>query len=426
MSNTYRKIRKLFRDPALFLADSRVMRQHFQVTANRVVRGGTSREHEAYLGNPFALFPKGIDFVLYFSAKKALAYQVEQWLPTLRVLAKSHTVVILTREDAVYRHFVKTTEFPIMYCKSLRDLMAFYERIQVGAVIYVNNSVKNFQSLIHQDSLHVHINHGESEKSSMHSNQAKAYDYVFVVADAGQERYERNLLRAETVSFVHVGRPQLDGIVPIAPRSDGHRRVVLYAPTWSAYHDSMNYSSIAAYGERIAEAFVDHPDFHFIYRPHPSVGISNEDEAKAHAAILARVDATPHAELLMEGDINSIFPAVDIGIFDNSSVLIDYLRVDKPFMLTRILPAGTKLPRVAAAGHVLTHADYDDLRGLCLRLLTEDPEGDRRRAEKHYYLGEYGEAEATAKFVSALESILTERHRLVQQRGAHRPPGGPK
>ena len=66
-------------------------------------------------------------------------------------------------------------------------------------------------------------------------------------------------------------------------------KVVLYAPTWAATHAAMDYSSVAASGKAIARAFLNRPDYYFIYRPHPSVGTSSAVEREADDEIRAAV-----------------------------------------------------------------------------------------------------------------------------------------
>ena len=50
--------------------------------------------------------------------------------------------------------------------------------------------------------LHVHVNHGESDKLSMVSNHAKAYDRVFVAGEAAVQRHLDGLLEFDTSRLV--------------------------------------------------------------------------------------------------------------------------------------------------------------------------------------------------------------------------------
>ena len=98
--------------------------------------------------------------------------------------------------------------------------------------------------------LHVHVNHGESDKQSMASNNAKAYDRVFVAGEAAVERHRAGLMEFDPARLVRVGRPQLD-LHPGAAAFREPRRTVLYAPTWEGDADYNDYSSVDVYGPDI-------------------------------------------------------------------------------------------------------------------------------------------------------------------------------
>jgi hypothetical protein len=56
---------------------------------------------------------------------------------------------------------------------------------------------RNFQSLAWPKAMHVHINHGESDKTSLVTHQARAYDRVLVAGDAAIRRLTTGLLELE-------------------------------------------------------------------------------------------------------------------------------------------------------------------------------------------------------------------------------------
>src|SRR4051812_50176949 len=87
----------------------------------------------------------------------------------------------------------------------------------------------NFNSLIDARKLHVHVNHGESDKQSMASNNAKAYDRVFVAGTAAVQRHEARLLEFDTPRLGRLGRPPRDPRPPpvLQPRA---RRPPPYPP----------------------------------------------------------------------------------------------------------------------------------------------------------------------------------------------------
>ena len=82
--------------------------------------------------------------------------------------------------------------------------MDLYRVSSMQAIVYVNNGVGNFQSLAVTDLVHVHVNHGESDKVCMVSNQVKAYDRVFV---AGEAAVQRHLAAQEIGTQIHYPTP---------------------------------------------------------------------------------------------------------------------------------------------------------------------------------------------------------------------------
>src|SRR3546814_8314195 len=122
---------------------------------------------------------------------------------------------------------------PVAYVPSVRDLEQFVAAQDIRIVLYVNQNTRNFQMFRYGHRWHVFINHGESDKMYMATNQFKAYDYAFVAGDAARDRLARVLwdydLDARTFS---IGRPQADHYSGVLPYTPDDRTVVLYAPTW--------------------------------------------------------------------------------------------------------------------------------------------------------------------------------------------------
>ena len=153
----------------------------------------------------------------------------------------------------VYLQFIKDQIFEVVYIQDFTRLIEFYQENEFAITLYINNSLKNFQAVRYSRGYHIHLNHGESEKESMRSNQSQAYDFVFTVGQRGVDRYEEYLLNFNPDKFIQVGRPQLDFIEPIHLEKTPRQKVILYAPTWEATHPSMNYTSVPKYGVQLIE-----------------------------------------------------------------------------------------------------------------------------------------------------------------------------
>ena len=102
------------------------------------------------------------------------------------------------------------TTLPVLLAADFAELRGLYAELDAKVALYCNNSTRNFHSLLEPRMLHVHINHGESDKQSMASNNAKSYDRVFVAGQAAVQRYAPSLLEFDTDRLVRIGRPQLD------------------------------------------------------------------------------------------------------------------------------------------------------------------------------------------------------------------------
>ncbi|WP_344008606.1 CDP-glycerol glycerophosphotransferase family protein, partial [Isoptericola halotolerans] len=290
---------------------------------------------------PLTQMPQ-VPVVAYFADSPATIYQIKQWLPVFEQVAQRQPFLIVTRKMDTTRQLRGLTDLPVAYARTIDGVIALYDQVEVKTVVYVNNGMRNFQSLIYQSALHVHVNHGESDKVSMVSNQAKAYDRVVVAGQAAIERHRRALVNFDASRLAVCGRPQLDLDVAPTLHPDGSgRRTVLYAPTWSGENDANNYTSLDPYGVDIVRTLLAQDDVRVVYKPHPRV-INNTDPGcgAAHEEILQLVQAAnddggKHL-LPFDADPLSVFEGVDLLVTDISSIGLDflYLHPQTPVVLT--------------------------------------------------------------------------------------------
>jgi CDP-glycerol glycerophosphotransferase (TagB/SpsB family) len=284
--------------------------------------------------------------------------------------------------------------------------------------------VLNFESLLDSRMLHVHVNHGESDKQSMASNNAKAYDRVFVAGDAAVDRYVTGLLDFDASRLVRVGRPQLD--LPRTPLlAPSTRRTVLYAPTWEGDADYNDYTSVDTLGEAIVRAILEVPDVRLVYKPHPKVTTSLTPAiADAHLAIMglveeaARLDPTAGHTQVLTGDILAVMPGCDAMVTDVSSVGLDwlYLHTDKPILLTDPhgdLEALHHQAPVSRCADVVGADDVRDLASLLDARLTHDEHHLARVAMRHHYFDDLDVGESTGRFLTEVTRLVTLRDELL-------------
>jgi CDP-glycerol glycerophosphotransferase (TagB/SpsB family) len=272
--------------------------------------------------------------------------------------------------------------------------------------------------------LHVHVNHGESDKQSMASNNAKAYDRVFVAGTAAVERHQAGLMEFDLARLVRVGRPQLDlHPEPLLPASE--RRTVLYAPTWEGDADYNSYTSVDAYGRDIVGSILALPRVRLIYKPHPKVTTSTRPDIRdAHHAILDTISEADAREpdaghtAITNGDILAVMPGCDAIVTDVSSVGLDwlYLQTDKPIVLTDRHHDPDRLRTDVPVSRCADVVDSTDLGGLTNLLearLTHDEHHLARLAMRHHYFDELQIGDSTTRFLHAVRDLVLLRDRLI-------------
>lgn len=373
------------------------------------------------------------EVVVYFADDPRRIYQLRQWLPVFELLDGRHPVLVVTRHPQTYTELSRLTTLRRVLAPAFPDLLELYESADPKVAIYVNNSMLNFQSLVASRMLHIHVNHGESDKVCMASNQVKAYDRVLVAGEAALVRYRAALLEFDESRFVRVGRPQLDlRLEPVLPPSE--RRTVVYAPTWEGESAANNYTSVDQYGSAIVAAALALPDVRVVYKPHPRVAISPDTAvAAAHRKIVRQVHAAarrdPGADHRVEtdADILAVFLGCDLLVTDVSSVGLDflYLHVDKPiFIADRYndrLRLDTAAP-VSRCADIVGATTINMLTPTLAARLTRDEHRAAREATRRHYFGDLAPGESTKRFLAAVDDAVLTRDRLVdgQPRGGLR------
>jgi hypothetical protein len=369
------------------------------------------------------------DVVAYFGDSPVRLYQLRQWLPVLERLNERRRVLIVLRHAATYHALDGETPLRRVLVPEFGQLTALYAENDYRVALYVNNGVRNFQSLSHQTMLHVHVSHGESDKISMVSNQAKAYDYVFVAGEAAVRRHRAALIGFDERKLVPIGRPQLDFVERPAtePRA---RRTILYAPTWEGESASNNYTSVDFFGERITAAVLSLPNARLVYKPHPRVPTSTAQEMRAaHKGICRLIDAAarrdPSAghQIVLEGDILDLITAADAMITDVSSVGLDflYLVTEKPLFVTDRRNDRDRLMTDASVSGAADIVDAETIGTLAETLagrLEHDEHRQARERLRRFYFGDVSVGDSTRLFLDAVGRVAEERDVLLRRRAA--------
>jgi len=275
--------------------------------------------------------------------------------------------------------------------------------------------------------LHVHINHGESDKQSMASNNAKAYDRVFVAGEAAVQRHVDGLMEFDPSRLVRIGRPQLD-LSPAPLLAPTTRRTVLYAPTWEGDADYNDYTSVDTIGPEVVRRILDVADVRVVSKPHPKVTTSLAPAIRSgHLAILSLINEAAAREpevghtTVLTGNILAVMPDCDAMVTDVSSVGLDWLYLcnDKPILITDRHQDATRFRDEVPVSHcadVIDESNVSDLSTLLATRLEHDEHHLDRLAMRHFYFDDIQVGDSTTRFLDALAELARLRDRLLSEK----------
>ncbi len=248
-------------------------------------------------------------------------------------------------------------------------------------LLYANNAQKNRSVLKALPQItHVQILHGDSDKPSSYSPLTKNYDKVFVAGQMAIDRYARNGVFIPSERFCIVGRPQVVAIDSTRePATQALRPQIVYMPTWRGFFEDAQFSSLDR-ADQILETILSLPQaVDVLFKPHP---LSYKDPdwprfEKHITAALSAKRANGSTGQLSPPDLTpfDLYNRADLLICDISSVMIDFLYANKPFIT--VLPQGfseaerPNFPSLAASYEV--QAGLEDLQEQLVAGLGPDP-----------------------------------------------------
>jgi hypothetical protein len=395
--------------------------------ADRLLRSRRSRRELARrLPSVPALAPGSVEIAVYFADGPVNMYQVRQWYAPLAELAATHPVAIIARSPGTMLALLDESPVPVVYARQVVDLEQFVEQQAPKIVFYVNQNARNFQMMRYGRMWHVFVNHGESDKMYMTTNQFKAYDYALIAGDAARGRLSEALwdydLDARTIA---IGRPQADHFAGAAPYPADDRTVVLYAPTWEGDRAAAAYGSIASHGTTIAERVLASPDHRLVYRPHPRSGVLDVAYKAAHerivAAIAAANAADPSAHHVYDdgAELGWQLAGADVAITDISAMIYDRLAVGKPLIVTRPVSAEADVDErgYLSDANWLTASDAQDVVARVDAAANDPAELAKLQHWVERYFGDTTPGAATKRLHEAVEQLLARWRTVAAARG---------
>jgi len=361
-----------------------------------------------------------VQVVVYFADTRVNLYQIRQWYAPLAELAKTRPVAIIARSPGTMLTLLDESPVPAVYLRQVADLERFIHDQDIKIVFYVNQNTKNFQMFRYGRMWHVFINHGESDKMYMTTNQFKAYDYSLVAGDAALERLSRTLwgfdLERKAIS---IGRPQADHFAGELPYPSDGRTVVLYAPTWEGDRPSAAYGSIATHGVALVTALLADPAYRVVYRPHPRSGVIDQAYGAANRSIIAAIAAAnaadPAAHHVFDdgNDLGWQLAGADVAISDISAMVYDRLATGKPLIVTRPVSASADVDETGYLGSAewLTAADAAEIVSVVDRVQHSEEAHANLEFWVHRHFGDTTPGVATARFHAAVEQLVAEWER---------------
>lgn len=354
---------------------------------------------------------------VYFADGAVNMYQMRQWYRPLAELHRLWPVVVLARNPIGAELLIVEDAPPVAFVPTVRDLEHFIRDQDIRIVLYVNQNTRNFQMFRYGRRWHVFINHGESDKMYMTTNQYKAYDYALVAGQAARDRLSRTLWDYDVDRrTIEIGRPQADHFSGTLPYTPDERAVVLYAPTWEGDRPSAHYGSIVTHGETLVGALLATATHRIIYRPHPRSGVVDDEYGAAHrriiAAIAAANNADPEAQHVYDDgpELGWQLASADVAIVDISAMVYDRLAAGKPLMITR--PVDERAS-VDTGGYLsdcewLTADAAADVVREVERVRGDDDAIKKLRMWVQRYFGDTTPGVATAKFHAAIAHLMAE------------------
>ncbi|MDN4649558.1 CDP-glycerol glycerophosphotransferase family protein [Curtobacterium sp. PsM8] len=371
--------------------------------------------------------PGTIEIAVYFADGPVNMYQIRQWYAPLAALAEHRGVAILSRSPGAMLALADESPVPVVYARQVVDLERFVTEQAPKVVLYVNQNARNFQMMRYGRMWHVFVNHGESDKMYMTTNQFKAYDTALIAGDAARDRLAEALwdydLDGRTIA---IGRPQADHFAGEPPYPADGRTVVLYAPTWEGDRAAAAYGSIASHGTTIAEQVLASPRHRLVYRPHPRSGVLDPAYKAARQRIVAAIEAAnaadPSAHHVYDDGptLGWQLAGADVAITDISAMIYDRLAVGKPLIVTRPVSPEADVDERGYLGDAnwLRAADAGDVVARVDRAVTDADELARLRHWVQRYFGDTTPGVATARFHDAIDRLVARWHEVARERSA--------
>ena len=352
---------------------------------------------------------------VYFADSDVNIYQMRQWYAPLQQLSERWPVLVLSRNAAGARQLMRESGLAVEFVRRVTEIEEVLEAQRLDVILYVNQNTRNFQMMRYGQRWHVFVNHGESDKMYMTSNQHQAYDFAFVAGDAARERLSRALWNFDVdARTMAIGRPQTDHLAGDPPFTPDERTVVLYAPTWEGDRPAASYGSVASHGETLVRSLIATGRHRVVYRPHPRSGVVDSEFGAANERIIAMIEAANRADPKAQHVYDTSarlgwqLSLPDVAICDISAMVYDRLATGRPLMVTRPVSPEAAVDEQGYLGvcEWLDAAETPGIATVLDRVIGDDAARERLSTWSAHYFGDTTPGAPTRRFHAAIGDLL--------------------
>ena len=352
---------------------------------------------------------------VYFADSDVNIYQMRQWYAPLKELSSKYPVLVIARNAAGAGQLMRESGLDVAFAPKVTDIEKLLDVQPLDIILYVNQNTRNFQMMRYGSRYHVFINHGESDKMYMTSNQHKTYDVAFVAGDAARARLSKALWEYDVDKrTIPIGRPQTDHLGGTPPFTPDDRTVVFYAPTWEGDRPAAFYGSVATHGEALVGALLATGRHRVVYRPHPRSGVVDPEFGAANKRIIEAIkqanekDPTAQHVYDQSPEIGWQLSLPDLAICDISAMVYDRLATGKPLMVTR--PSAEEA-KVDEGGYLsvcewLTADAAADPVAVFDRVIGDEAARERLVTWSQHYFGDTSPGAPTKRFHEAIDGLF--------------------
>lgn len=261
------------------------------------------------------------------------------------------------------------------------------------------------------DAVFVWVRHGLISKNITRYG-ARIADYACMTSEVGRDWYIDSGVRPRRDWWI-TGYLQMDPLfndapLPLPIDMPAARKCVLYAPTWTT-----GLSSAAMLGDRLVHLIRDQrDDITIVIKPHP---VAFHQQPATIEAWRALADGDPNVHLVDDAsaDVMPWLKAADVLVSDASSVIFQYLAVDRPMVLISN-PARFTSPHFDQRGIEWLWRDVgeevhhvDNLAAAVSRGLDDPTLGADRRAHYRWELfGDLTDGRAAERLANHIDELV--------------------